>query len=265
MKKVSHLEAVTVCVGYSDYLQETAKFNAGLFSRWIIVTTPDDEKTRWVCNRFNLETILCEDGKRHTRNGDGFNKGRLIERGLQQTSDEGWRLHIDCDIVLPHRFQHLMEIADLQQDTIYGADRAMIHSFEEWKKLVATGYMQGGGWDYHCRTTFPQGFEIGTRWTHPHFGYVPIGFFQLYHSSQDEWRGIRVKHYPMNHSGACRTDCQFGLKWDRHKRNLMPELIVVHLDSERLAKGANWKGRVTKQFGPGVQCGPNYFHGGSGS
>src|ERR1035438_9099745 len=142
MKRIAHLEAVTVCVGYSDFLQETAKFNAGLLDRWIIVTTPDDDKTRWVCNRFNLEVLLSDDGKRHTRDGNGFNKGRLIERGMQQTSDEGWRLHMDCDIVLPHRFRHAIEVADLQKDTIYGADRAMVHSYEEWLKLKASEYMQ---------------------------------------------------------------------------------------------------------------------------
>lgn len=264
MKRVNHLEAVTVCVGYSDFLQETAKFNAGLFDRWIVVTEPSDEKTRWVCNRFNLECILSEDGKRHTRDGNGFNKGRLIERGLQQTSDEGWRLNLDSDLALPHRFRHLLEISELQCDTIYGADRAMIHSYEEWQKLLKTGFMQGGGWDYHCRTQFPPGFEIGTRWVHPQMGYVPIGFFQLYHSSQDEWKGVRVKTYPHAHSSACRTDVQFGLKFDRHKRAIIPELIAVHLESEKVLKGANWKGRNTKQFGPGVHGLPKYF-GGTGS
>jgi hypothetical protein len=255
MKRIEHLEVVSVCVGYADFLAESAKWNAGLFDRWIIVTEPSDEQTRSVCNRFNLECLLSDDGKRHIRAASGinkgnFNKGRLVERGLQQTSDEGWRLHLDCDIVLPHRFRHLLEISDLQYDSVYGADRAMIRSWEDWQRLIKSGYLQGGGWDYHCRTMFPSGFEIGTRWVHPQMGYVPIGFFQLYHSSQDEWRGIRVKPYPANHSTACRTDVQFGMKWDRHKRGLIPELMAVHLESEKVLKGANWNGRTTKPFGP---------------
>lgn len=263
MKRIHHLEAVTVCVGYADFLQATAPWNAGLFDRWIIVTEPQDEQTRWVCNRFNLECVLSDDGKRHTRNGAGFNKGRLIERGLQLTSDEGWRLHLDSDMALPHRFRHLLELGDLQNDTIYGCDRALVRSYDEWKSLMATGYLQGGGWDFHCRTGFPQGFEIGTRWVHPQMGYVPIGYFQLFHSSQDEWRGIRVKPYPANHSGACRTDVQFGLRWDRHKRAVIPELIGVHLESENAAKGTNWKGRKTKWFGPPIPSSPKYGHTGS--
>lgn len=266
MKRVNHLEAVTICVGYADFLQETAKWNAGLFDRWIIGTTPQDEQTRWVCNRFNLEVILSEDPHRHVRPGGGtFNKGRLIERCLQQTSNEGHRLHLDCDIALPHRFRHLLEAADLQDDTIYGCDRANIVGWAEWMKLRGTSYMQGAQWSYHCQMQFPHGYKVGDRFVHPQMGYIPIGFFQLYHSSQDEWKGIRVKPYPSNHSSAARTDVQFGLKWDRHKRAIIPELIAVHLESEAVKKGTNWNGRQTKWFGPVGEKPPQYGHNKPGS
>jgi hypothetical protein len=43
---------------------------------------------------------------------------------------------------------------------------------------------------------------------------------------------------------------QFSLQWDRAKRALVPELVVLHLESEDAAVGANWCGRVTKPFGP---------------
>lgn len=255
MKRVDHLEVVTVCVGYADFLAETAKWNAGLFDRWIIVTEDSDEATRELCRKMNLEVIITDDGKRHVRGENGinsgkFNKGRMVERGLLQTSDEGWRLHLDADIAVPHRFRHALEAADLQKDVIYGADRAMVQSFEDWKTLLDSGYMQGGHWDYHCRTQFPKNVQIGTRWAHPQMGYVPIGFFQLYHSSQDEWRGVRVKPYPMNHSNACRSDVKFGMKWDRHKRAVIPELFVVHLESHPAKMGSNWNGRTTKPFAP---------------
>lgn len=262
-KTVQHIEAVIVSVGYADFLQATLPFNAGLIDRIIVVTEPQDEQTRWVCNRYNVECILSEDGKRHTRNGTGFNKGRLIERGMQHCSDEGWVLHMDADIALPHRFRHLLELADLQHDTIYGCDRFMVKSYEDWKRVKQSDFMNGGGWDFHCRTSFPPGFDIGTRWTHPQMGAVPIGFFQLAHSSQIEWRGIRSKPYPANHSSACRTDIQWALKWDRHKRANISEVIVAHLESDDVAKGANWKGRSTKWFGPAIPVGPRYGFNGS--
>jgi len=190
--------------------------------------------------------ILSDDGKRH---GDGFSKGRLVERALTHLSAEGWRLHIDADVVLPHDFKHRLLAADLQKDTIYGVDRVMIKSFEQWETLLRSGYLYGGQYDYHCRTSFVDKLEIGTRWAHPQFGWVPIGYFQLWHSSQDEAAGVRIKPYPMNHGNACRTDVQHALQWDRHKRALIPEIIAVHLESEAAKKGTNWQGRKTKYFG----------------
>lgn len=258
MRHIDHIEAVTVCHGYADFLAATAPWNAGLFSRWIIVTTPDDEKTRWVCNKYNLEVLLSDDGNRHVRHNGGykgatgFNKGRMIERALQLTSNQGWRLHIDADVALPHKFRQILDVAEIDESVIYGCDRVNLHSYEEWQKLVAAGYLQGGQWSYHCQKQFPKGIkhDVGDRWVHPNMGYVPCGFFQLFHSSEDEWRGIRVKPYPTNHSSAARTDIQFGLRWDRHKRAILPELIAVHLESERIGKGVNWNGRQSKWFGP---------------
>lgn len=241
------IEAVTVCINYADFLAETARVNVGLFDHWIVVTDPKDIATREVCRRFNLRTILSEDGKIH---GESFSKGRLIERGLKHLSADSWRLHIDADIALPHNFKHRLQAAHLQQDMIYGVDRAMVKSWDQWQALLKSNYLHGAQFDYHCRTSFPHKVEIGSRWCHPQFGYVPIGFFQLWHSSQDEWHGVRVKPYPMNHGNACRTDVQHGFQWDRKKRALIPEIVAVHLESEHAKLGANWQGRTTKPFGP---------------
>jgi hypothetical protein len=84
----------------------------------------------------------------------------------------------------------------------------------------------------------------------PREGWVPIGYLQLWHSSSDEWQGIRIKPYPANHGNACRTDVQHGLQWDRCKRVLIPEILAVHLESEPARMGVNWNGRRTKRFGP---------------
>jgi hypothetical protein len=246
MRKVRHLEAVTVCVNYADFLKVVAPFNQHLFERWVIVTEPTDEHTREVCRRFNLQCILSEDGRRH---GEDFNKGRMVERGAQHLSKDCHRLHIDSDIVLPSNFRQSLERADIQEDTIYGVDRLMVQSYEEWLELKHSGYLNDQ-LDYHCRLRFPMRWKLGARWAHPEMGYVPIGFFQLWHSSQDDWRGVRVKPYPTHHGNATRTDVQHGLQWDRHKRALIPEIVAVHLESEPTEMGKNWKGRKTKPFGP---------------
>lgn len=237
------IEAISCCINYSDFLAETIEHNRGLLDRWLIITTEEDIKTRELCRRYNLQCLLTND---HVNKGDIFNKGRLIERGLQHLSAEGWRLHLDADIALPQRFRALLEAAHLNQKKIYGCDRIMVKSYNDWIKLKNSGWLSN---DFHHRVTPPQGYHIGTRWIHPYGGYVPIGFFQLWHSSCDQWRGVRIRPYPDKHNDACRSDVQFSLWWDRQDRELLPELLVVHLDSEKCENGSNWKGRKTKHFG----------------
>lgn len=240
------LEAVTVCINYGDFLREVAPFNRAVFDRWIIVTTPDDKETRDVCFKYGLDTVISKQG---TRDGP-FSKGRLIDMGLHQVRADAWRVHLDADIVLPIDSRHRLEKAHLDPDNIYGIDRVMVRGWDQWQKMKRSGYLES----QHCHPaliSFPAGYQIGARFIELEQGYVPIGFFQLWHSQADEWRGLRVKPYPVNHGDACRTDTQHGLQWDRRNRVLLPELIGVHLESEQLrGMGANWNGRKTAPFLP---------------
>lgn len=241
------ISAVTICVGYGDFLKETAPWNFGHFNRWTVVTTPEDTETREVCRRYSLHCLVTEDAR---RDGD-FSKGRMIERGLQHGNANGWMLHLDADIALPSTFRRSLMRAHLEPTCIYGSDRVMVQSWDQWKKLQDNGWMDGNYHGFPHGTNFPQGFEAGARWAGAD-GYVPIGFFQLWNRGEggEEWRGYRTKSYPTQHGTACRTDVQFGLQWDRRERVLLPELIVAHLESQKAATGANWKGRTTMRFGP---------------
>lgn len=236
------LEAVSCCFGYSDFLAETAKYNVGVLDRWIICTSKDDLATREVCRKYSLECLLTND---HKHDGKDFNKGRVVERALQHLSSNGWRLHLDSDIVLPNKMKHILKSAQLNENKIYGADRIMVRSFEDWEKFQKLGWLTH---DYHCRVAPASGFEIGTRWCSANFGYTPIGFFQLWNGKSDQFRGSRIKPYPSDHNDACRTDVQFALHWDRSERELLPEMFVVHLESERCPNGTNWKGRKSAWF-----------------
>lgn len=243
------LEAVTVCIGYGDFLAETAKHNDGIIDNWIVVTVESDHETREVCRKHSIRTLLTGD---YARDGEPFNKGRLIERGLQHLSSNGWRIHLDADIVLPREFRNIVAAADLELTKIYGIDRIMVRSAEEWCRLQKSGWMTHS---YHCLVKPPCGFDVGARWAHHESGYVPIGYFQMWHSHSDQYHGSRIRPYPTNHNDACRTDVQFALQWDRRHRELIPELFVVHLESQRAPNGANWKGRTTKPFKPYGDCG----------
>lgn len=252
------LEAFTICVGYADFLKVTLPWNYPLFDRYIIGTSPDDEETRELCRQYGVDCILSEEHKR----GGGFNKGRLINKCIDSLSGQDWTLHIDADIVLPQMLKRNLLNAHLQPTHIYGADRIMVVGWEEWQRLLASGYPDHQQHDFHCRVNFPKGFRMGCRWANSIHGYVPIGFFQLWHSPTCSlYRGCHVRHYPTEHNDAARTDVQFAIKWDRKYRALIPEVICIHLESEHAGLGANWAGRTTKRFEPPKNRGQGHGHG----
>jgi len=246
---MTSIDAVTVSVNCGDFLTETVKWNRQHFNKWVIVTTPDDKETREVCRRYNLTCLVTEDDK---RDGD-FSKGRLVERGLQQLSAKSWILHIDSDVVLPLSFRDDLKRAHLDPTFIYGVDRYMVKSYEQWQKLVMSGVLHTSPYGCAHSNSPPAGVELGCRWA-DRDGYVPIGFFQLWHRDEggEEWRGVRTKPYPHQHGNACRSDVQHAKQWDRRKRALIPELFVAHLESEAVPNGKNWNGRKTARFGNGL-------------
>jgi hypothetical protein len=239
------IEAITVCVGYGDFLRETLPANLPLVDDLVVITSPDDHETRSVCKEHSVRHVLSEE---HGHGGP-FNKGRLINRLLDQVGAKDWVLHLDADIVLPRSFRRLMEWAHPDERCLYGADRATVPSWQAWCQVKAAG-----GWDNHrygCMLHVPEGHMTGGRHVPSLHGYTPIGFFQLFHGSQIIDRGFHLRRYPITHGDAARTDVQFALQWDRQYRRLLPEVVVLHIESDPKApKGANWKGRTTPRFGP---------------
>jgi hypothetical protein len=239
------IEAVTVSVNHGDFLAVTLPLNMPLFDHIVVVTTPQDNETREVCRRLGVTVILTEE---FYRDGDKFNKARGINKGLDQLGHSDWVCHLDADIVLPHGFRKAVNEAHLDPACLYGCDRVMIKSGKQWSEYLRANYLQH---DYHCRVNFPEGYNVGSRWANSEYGYCPIGFFQLWNSCSDIYKGIHLKHYPTQCSDAARSDVQFAIRWDRRQRMLLPEVIAVHLESQASSLGANWSGRTTKRFVPG--------------
>jgi hypothetical protein len=246
------LEAITVCVGYGDFLRETVPHNLALVDDLVVVTTPEDAETREVCRRYSIRHVVSEEHRR----GGPFNKARLIQRALHQIGGHDWILHMDADIVLPRRFRDLLDWAHLDERCIYGADRCNVLGWERWENLKR----HVGAWDNHshyCGHWFHPEFRPGSRWVSNLHGYVPIGCFQLWHGSAITEGGLTQRRYPYHHGDAARSDVQFALQWDRRFRQLLPEVIVLHLESEPATLGANWCGRTTKRFGPAPAADPH--------
>jgi hypothetical protein len=239
------VEAVTVCVGYGDFLAATLPENLPVLDELVVITTAEDEETRAVCRHHNVRHILSDDHER----GGPFNKARLINRVLDQVGGQDWILHLDADIVLPRQFRRLLDWAHLDPRCLYGADRQRLVGWDEWQAFKR----HVDRWDHHAH-------EMG-HWFHPKYplmsrlvssmhGYCPIGCFQLFHGSALIQDNYHVRQYPTQHGDAARTDMQFALQWDRRHRVLLPEVILLHLESAHTGLGANWKGRTTPRFGP---------------
>jgi hypothetical protein len=95
------LQAVSLCLYYSDYLAATVA-NRRHFDRWVIVTVPEDRETIEFCREHELECLLST-----TLREDGwdfdpkFRKASALNEALDQLDPAGWALILDADVLLP--------------------------------------------------------------------------------------------------------------------------------------------------------------------
>lgn len=230
-----HIEAVSVCVDYSDFLRHTIEPNFSQLDDWVVVTSYDDKKTQNLCREYGVRTVATDV---FTDRGDPFNKARGINLGLAHLKQREWVLHLDGDIILPRRFRHLLDRAHLDKDCLYGADRVNCRSYDQWQQTQSAALHQ---YRRHYLLTTPGTMSLGARLVHNEYGYCPIGYFQLWNAEVDS------PIYPTNRGSAEHTDVLFALRWPLSRRRLLPNVIVYHLETcERL--GVNWQGRKSPRF-----------------
>ena len=233
------IEAVTICVNYADFLSYTLPWNKPLLDRWIIVTSKGDLATRRLCEYHGVQCVLTED---FYLNGDAFNKAKGINAGFAQLGGKDWVLHLDADIILPPLFQRTLDRIDLDPETLYSIDRMDCLGADAWDSFVASPTIQMEAGVFVHFDPFPMLPRI---YQPERGGYVPIGYFQLFHS-QAKALGGKLQ-YPTDSGMADRTDMQFALQWPGINRRLLPEFIAIHLSSSPEAS-ANWAGRRTPEF-----------------
>jgi hypothetical protein len=236
---IFNLECVVVCDRYHDFLAQTLPHNKFLFNKLVVVTSPEDLKTRRICEFHHVECLQTDSLRSRWKE---FCKADGINEGLAKLSQSDWVVHMDADIYLPPQTRILLERANLDPAMIYGIDRFNITGYEVWDEFNAMPKLQ-----HECDAwVHMNAFPIGTRVMHRHSGgYVPIGFFQMWHPSTSG-----VADYPSNHKDAGRTDMLHALRWPRSLRGFIPEVIGYHLESTDAKMSANWNGRTTAHFGP---------------
>ena len=223
------MEAVVVCDKYADFLVHTLPHNKFLFDRIVVVTSFEDKATQRVCEFHHVECIRTDELL--SRKGE-FHKGKGINAGLEALSLRGWAVHLDADIYLPPQTRLLLQAADLDPAFIYGIDRFNVRGFEAWAEFQGVPRLQ-----HECETYIHLGaFPMGTRVMHRHAGgYVPIGFFQLWHASAQ-------KDYPWSLGTAQHDDILFAEQWPRANRVHLPTVLTYHLCAQPPKLGENWDG-----------------------
>ncbi len=229
------LEYVTTSFGFDDLLDITLGLNHPHFDTAIVVTAHEDKKTQAVARKHGAICVLTD---LWVKNGRKFNKGASINDGFGRFQYHGWRAHLDSDIVVPDNFRRLLfNHTALDHNSIYGADRIDVIGLEELRR--ATGRHQHQD-SYFIVQHHPQ--NISARYVDLLRGYVPIGFFQLWHASCQ-------KEYPFSLGSAAHDDVLFASQWPRSHRHLLPTVLLWHLLPERTWLGQNWEGRTTKRLG----------------
>ena len=226
------LEAVTICVGFDDLLDLTLPLNHPHLDTMIVVTSHDDRRTQQVAKKHGA---LCVQTDLFTKNGRHFNKGAAINAGLGRFQYHGWRLHLDADIILPDNFRRvLFNHTHLDMNSIYGADRIDVVGLEQLRQLRDQWQKSPqAAWSFLLNPV-PQ-HPIGARYVDTLRGYVPIGFFQLWHASAQ-------KDYPWSLGTAQHDDILFAEQWPRTNRVHLPTVITYHLCAQPPTLGENWDG-----------------------
>lgn len=228
------LEAVTVSVGFDDLLDVTLGLNHPHLDTMIVVTSHDDTLTHAVCAKHGA---FCVQTDLFKKNGRNFNKGAAINAGFGYFQYHGWRLHVDADILFPDNFRRvLFNHTYLNRNTLYGCDRVDVVGEQE-----LTDYI-------NARHTNPQhqqraivrppvnNRQVGGRFVSSLHGYLPLGFFQLWHASAQ-------KNYPYSLGTAAHDDTMFAALWPEAYRVHLPTVIVGHLCSRDPVWGENWDGK----------------------
>lgn len=90
------INALTVCVDYSDFLHRSiSRWCQGLESL-LVVTSPADKATQDLCEMLDIPTHVTD---AFYRDGASFNKGRAMEEARLTMPWEDWILFFDADIL----------------------------------------------------------------------------------------------------------------------------------------------------------------------
>lgn len=233
------IECVVVSVNYGDFLSVTLPTNRSLFDKMVVVTSPEDERSRLLCEFWHVQTVVSD---ACYRDGSKLNKGAMINEGLRALDGDGWVVHMDADIFVPPLFRHIFERLELDEDGLYHADRLMCRDWKDWMRFWMRPVLINEANIF----VHPRPFPLGVRLAKTEYGgFLPLGYFQCWN------QGRKKITYPEQHTDVARTDIQLARLFSRRHRHLLPEVFLIHVETPGIfaTMGQNWQGRTTPEFG----------------
>jgi hypothetical protein len=234
------LTAITISVNYADFLKYSIQYNKNNFDKWIVVTDLQDLETKKLCDENN---IICVQTNIFYEGGD-FRKYAGINKALELVVEDDWVVFLDGDIILSPYARRIINSLPLDKNKIYGIDRVNCYGFENWVKYQKSNGVLVDNWLLHGNS-----LEFGARIVHIYgeegdngkfTGWKPLGYFQLCHKSQ-------ISIYPEGSKDASHGDIAFAKMWDRNNRELIPEILGIHICTKNY-ESMNWKGRKSDKF-----------------
>lgn len=202
------IRGIVCCVNYDDLLAITLHQNARHLTDILVVTHPDDHRTKNVVAAVPSARVFQTDA--FYRYGARFNKGLAMEEAFEAFGRKGWILIFDADTLFPS----VLELPKLDRNCLYGAPRLILNDPRQWSPSF--------DWR-HARPTLDRAFP---------------GYFQLFHASCPIIESLPWYDTTFAHAGGC--DGYFESRW--------PEAQKIRLSTPVLHLGprdTNWMGRAS--------------------
>lgn len=206
--KPRKIYGILVCVDCHDVLADVLQANKPHFDRFAVVTTTGDARTQQIVRDAGVELVISD---ACYESGAAFNKGRLLNAGLEYLQPPDWVLFTDADVLLSPDWGSWLRRQTLNPGVLYHARRLHAVQQKHWEAVL-------GDWQW---TRLLQIRE-------PAADLLPFGFHQLWHVNASAIRGrqpLVSEVFPT----AATVDYHWYRLWAPDKRVLLPpELSIVH-------------------------------------
>lgn len=211
------IKAITVCVGYDDFLRLTIPRIVKHVDKLVVVTSAADTRTQELVAQYEKAECFITDA--FYRQGASFNKGWAMEEGFDVLGRDGWILVLDADIVLPETLPPW----DIQPGKMYTPPRRIMSNVDGLRETPVVDM-----------TTLPLRHEFGN-----------FGYFQLFHASDPAVTFLPWYETTWVHAGG--ADSVFEKRWTKQNKLRLP-FEVIHLGDP----DQNWFGRVRPRIDTGA-------------